>query len=91
MNRKYLMDTDFLEYVNSHIDLFIETNVKSGDHQDRLGIDIVWDTFKAYLRGVMIGYASKKKVEFDKELDKVRGEIKLLQRAHKTQTKRKLN
>ena len=41
MNRKYLMDTDFLEYVNSHIDPFIETNVKSGDPQDRPGFNIL--------------------------------------------------
>lgn len=55
MNRKFLMDTDFLKYINSHIDLFIETNVNSGDSQDRPEIHIVWDSFKVYIRGVMIG------------------------------------
>lgn len=60
--------------------------MRSGNPQDRSGIDIIWDTFKAYLRGVMIGYASKKKADFDKELGKAREEIKLLQKIHKTQT-----
>ena len=44
--------------------------MRSGNPHDRPGIDIIWDTFKAYLRGVMIGYVSKKKADF--ELGKAR-------------------
>lgn len=86
MNRAFLLDTYFLKYVNNHIYLLIEINMRSGDAQDRPGIEIVWDALRAYLRGVMVGYAARKKAEFDEELRKVREDIKLLQRAHKAKT-----
>lgn len=77
MNRKFLADTDFLKYINGHIDLFLETNVNLGDPKDRPEIHIVWDSFKAYIRGVMIGYSLRKKAELDKKLSKIRGDKRI--------------
>lgn len=73
MNRKFLMDKDFLKYINSHIDLFIEANVNSRDSEDRPEIHIVWDSFNAYIRGVMMD--GRKEVESDNKLSKVRDEV----------------
>lgn len=84
MNRKFLMDYDFLKHINSHIDLFLETNVKV-ESQDRPTTDIVWDTFKVYMMGIMIRYAAKHKAGLNKEINKVRDEINILQRVHKIQ------
>lgn len=48
MNRKYLIDKEFLKYIKRHIELFIQTNIEEVDPQDTPEIDIIWDTFKAY-------------------------------------------
>ena len=89
MNRKYLTDNDFLMHVKKHIEIFINTNVHVGDPQDRPETDIIWDAFKAYIRGIMLGYAAKKKSELDKEINKLRDHISNLEKKHKTYSDRK--
>ena len=41
MNRKYLLDMDFMRCINSNIDLFIETNVTRADPQDKPDIGVI--------------------------------------------------
>ena len=48
-----------------HIDIFKQTNF-SMEQIGRPEIGIIWDAFKAYIRGIMIGYSSKKKKETDR-------------------------
>lgn len=79
MNRKYLMETEFIRHV---------TYVDNGDPQDRPEIGIIWDTFKAYIRGMMLGYVAKKKANLDNEINKLKEQISILERKHKIQASR---
>ena len=67
MNRAYLQDPEFISYVNDKIDHFITTNVKEGE-QDTPTPEIIWDAFKAYIRGMIISLCAKKKNEFDLQI-----------------------
>lgn len=79
------MDTEFLKYIKRHIELFIQTNIEEVDPQDRPEIDIIWDTLKAYIRGIMLGYAAKKKADLDNEMNKLTKHISTLEKKHRTQ------
>ena len=89
MNRKYLTDNEFLEHIKNHIEIFIQTNIEVADPEDKPEIGVIWDAFKAYIRGVMIGFASKKKKEYEKELNQVKEHIRNLEEKHKKQMDRK--
>lgn len=52
-NSRLLSDDKFVEFINSQIDSFIETN-SSPD----ISYSILWDTFKAYIRGQIISYTA---------------------------------
>lgn len=54
MKRKYLTDTEFLKYIKNHIEMFISTNIENTTSTDRPPMDIIWDTFKVYMRGITI-------------------------------------
>lgn len=71
MNKKYLLDSEFLNYIKNHIHLFIQTNVHKVDPQDRPEIGIIWDVFKAYIRGIML-FAVKRKAALKKEINKLK-------------------
>lgn len=60
MNRKYLMDMEFVAYVKEQINIFILTNVQQPHPQDKPNICIIWDSFKAYIRGGNDSLCSKK-------------------------------
>lgn len=82
MNRAHLLDTEFVKYVNEKIDSFINTNVNNGQ-QDTPSPDIIWDTFKAYMRGMIISFSSKKKNDLDSQIKDKESEIKILESCHK--------
>lgn len=66
--------------------MFISTNNENTTSTDRPPMDIIWDTFKVYMRGIIISFSVKKKKELDKEIDRVEKLMNCLQNTHK-QTK----
>lgn len=42
------------------------------DPQDRPEIGVIWDAFKAYIRGIMLGFAAKRKADLDNEINELR-------------------
>ena len=67
MNRSLLNDPEFIKHINKEIDNYIRENVENKD-PDKPPIHILWDAFKCYIRGIMIGYSSRKKKELDKDI-----------------------
>lgn len=55
-NPQLITDVKFCEYIEPHIKLFFETN----DNRDT-SPTLLWDTFKAYLRGCIISFQSSRK------------------------------
>lgn len=82
MNRAHLLDAEFLKYVNEKIDSFINTNVNNGQ-QDTPSPDIIWDMFKAYMKGMIISFSAKKKNDLDSQIKDKEREIKTLESCHK--------
>lgn len=58
MNATLLMDEKFVKYLTDQKDLFLETDDKNGADPR-----IVWDTYKAYMRVMIILYTSQRKKE----------------------------
>ncbi len=55
-NSFLLTDLDFIETINSHIDLFISTNVNP-----EMSASTIWEACKAFLRGEIISYSAFRK------------------------------
>ena len=49
-----LADKDFTNFISSQIDYFFETNTTPG-----MSYSIIWEAFKAYIRGQIISYSAK--------------------------------
>lgn len=58
LNAMLLMDEKVTKFLKEQTDLFLEFNDKDGADPR-----IVWDTYKAYMRGMIISYTSQKKKE----------------------------
>lgn len=58
LNRLLLFDDNFIKLLEEQTDLYLNINDKE-DADPR----IVWDAYKAYMRGVIISYTSRKKKE----------------------------
>lgn len=50
------MDEKFIKYLTDQTDLFLDINDKNGADPR-----IMWDTYKAYMRGMIISYTSQRK------------------------------
>lgn len=70
MNINYLKDVEFVKYVIKHIKEFVTLNVTSS--LDKPPVHIIWDSFKACIRGVIIASSSGRKKELDKIIKKIR-------------------
>lgn len=53
-----LLDHNFIKLLEEQTDIYLETNDKK-DTDPR----IIWDAYKAYIRGIIISYASRKRKE----------------------------
>lgn len=84
------MDTEFLTYIKMHIDLFIQTSVNGVDTQDRPEMGIIWDAFKANVRGIMLGFATKKTADLDKEINTLKEHINNSEKKHKRQVNNRM-
>lgn len=82
MFRLSLQSSSEASSLNEKIDSFINTNVNNGQ-QDTPSPDIIWDTFKAYMRGMIISFSSKKKNDLDSQIKDKEREIKTLESCHK--------
>lgn len=60
INRKYLKDEEFIQYLTKHINEFITLNLVS-PNSDKPLAHIIWDAFKAYIWGIIIAFSCKKK------------------------------
>lgn len=83
MNRKHLMDEEFVNHIRTHIKEFIITNFDHSD-SDKPAVHVIWDAFKAYIRGVVIGITSRKKRELDKHMKDLEIFINQAEHIHKT-------
>lgn len=63
-NPQLLTDSVFCEYINTHIDVFLETNSKP-----ETAPSLLWEMLKAYLSGCIISFqASKRKHSKEEQL-----------------------
>ncbi len=79
MNTALLMDDKFVKYLSDQTDLFLETNDKK-EADPRT----VWDTYKAYMRGMIISYTSQRKKERMAKQLEIENKIKQLEEAFYT-------
>lgn len=76
-NITLLANQQFIEFVNAHSDTFYTM------HQDSTVCPlIVWDTLKAYIRGIIIAFSSSLKTKSKDELQHIEQEIKKLEKLH---------
>lgn len=54
-----------MHYIKGHINIFIQTNAEEVASQNRPTTDVILDGFKAYIRGVMLGFAAKSKANLN--------------------------
>lgn len=81
MNRKYLKDEEFIKYVIKNIDEFITINVT--DSKEKPPVHIIWDAFKAYIRGIIISFSSRKNTELNKKVKQFETDISRAEHRHK--------
>uniref|UniRef100_A0A8C5DIG8 Reverse transcriptase domain-containing protein n=1 Tax=Gouania willdenowi TaxID=441366 RepID=A0A8C5DIG8_GOUWI len=77
MNATLLMDEKFVKYLTDQTDLFLEINDKNGADPR-----IVWDTYKAYMRGMIISYTSRRKKERAAKQLEIENKVKLLEETY---------
>uniref|UniRef100_A0A8C5N7I9 Reverse transcriptase domain-containing protein n=1 Tax=Gouania willdenowi TaxID=441366 RepID=A0A8C5N7I9_GOUWI len=77
MNATLLMDEKFIKYLTDQTDLFLEINDKNGADPR-----IVWDTYKAYMRGMIISYTSRRKKERAAKQLEIENKVKLLEETY---------
>lgn len=76
-NTSLLANQQFIEFMNAHLDTF------SAVHQDSTVCPlIVWDTLKAYIRGMIIAFSSSLKAKTKDELQYIEQQIKKLEKHH---------
>lgn len=75
LNVSLLHDTELCKYLEQELDNFFELNMGS---TERVGT--VWEASKAYIRGKLIAYASKKKKEQMQRINTIETELKTLEK-----------
>lgn len=70
------MDADFLKYIYK----YIQTTLDEMDPQDRPEKNIIQDAFKAYIKGIKLGFAAKRKADLDNEINKVRKYVRIIKK-----------
>lgn len=81
MNRKYLKDEEFINYIIKHINEFITISVTTS--KEKPPVHIIWDAFKAYIRGIIISFSSRKRAELDKKVKQLETAISRAEHLHK--------
>lgn len=71
-----LKDPVFMEFMNGHINLLLETNSNSSSHSN------IWEALKAYMRGQVLSYVTQKIREKRKVLTSLEVEIRNLEREY---------
>lgn len=75
MNPTLLKKADFCKFIREHIKLFCKTNCASSPNSF-----VLWDTFKAYLRGQIISYTKGLKKKYTAEIEGLEREILQLEK-----------
>lgn len=81
MNRKYQKDEEFIKYVIKPIDEFMTTNVI--ECKDKPPVHIIWEVFKAYIRGIIVAFSSKKNTELNEKVKQLETDISRAEHRHK--------
>lgn len=71
LNEEILEKKENLTYIQNEINFFLKQNWNC-----EVSNNVVWDTFKAYLRGILIARSNKEKKERDKKLNELQQKIK---------------
>uniref|UniRef100_A0A3B5MBT9 exodeoxyribonuclease III n=1 Tax=Xiphophorus couchianus TaxID=32473 RepID=A0A3B5MBT9_9TELE len=74
LNRLLLLNEDFTKLLEEQTDFFLELNDNSNTDPR-----LVWDAYKAYMRGIIISYSSRKRKEQLAEQNKIENKIKKLE------------
>ena len=80
-----LKDPEFLVYMNTRKYIFLKVNQNSVSHA------IIWESLKAYLRGVVISYEANKLKERSNKLKQLQTEIRTLENEHANGREETLN
>ncbi len=76
-NPHLLSNQDFVEYISNHIYLFMETN-----QNPQTSKGCLWETLKAYLRGIIISYTASANKESAKRLSEIETRIHAIDQEH---------
>lgn len=68
-----LNDLDFIDLLNNNIENFLNFNAGSA------ASGMIWESLKAYLRGIIIAYSSRKKKKYQSQLNELSKDIKKLE------------
>ena len=74
INASLFHDDNFVKFLETQTDLYLELN----DHNDS-DPRWVWEAYKAYMRGMIISYSSKKKKERVQEQSRIENKIRKLE------------
>uniref|UniRef100_A0A3B5QWP6 exodeoxyribonuclease III n=1 Tax=Xiphophorus maculatus TaxID=8083 RepID=A0A3B5QWP6_XIPMA len=77
LNRLLLLNEDFTKLLEEQTDFFLQLN-DNNNTDPRL----VWDAYKAYMRGIIISYSSRKRKEQLAEQNKIENKIKKLEEGY---------
>lgn len=86
LNSRLLADEDFVKFVETQIDFFLETN-----ESPEISYSILWDTLKAFVRGQIISYqasANKRKL---RRITEIMNEINTIDQSHSTSPSEELH
>lgn len=76
-NTRLLSDDKFVKFMSTNIDVFIKVN-KTADTSP----SILWETFKAFARGIIISYASYEKRQREKRIAELLSQISQLDQTY---------
>lgn len=72
-NSYLLNDPEFLDFINTYLDVFFETN------QNSTSPDFIWESMKAYIRGQIISSTSSRRKKYNLKVESLEKEIKQLE------------
>lgn len=79
LNSRLLADKKFVDFINTQIDLFLETN-----QSPEISYCTLWETMKAYVRGQVISYAAGENKKKFKRVTELIDRIKVVDQLHST-------
>lgn len=79
LNSRLLADKKFVDFINTQVDLFLETN-----ESPEISYCTLWETMKAYVRGQVISYTAGENKKKSKRATELINRIKVVDQLHST-------